>query len=122
METTKPAGPIVGVAPPVAAPQAGAVTEGSLGRASGGVGALGVFFGWVASMAGLFAAALGIISVDVSPEAVGIALGITGYALGARGPGAFTVVVSTVMLLIVLVAGMGELPGLVGPTDPLASP
>ena len=80
---------------------------------------IGTFFGALASAVGLVFAAVGAVGVDVSMEAVGIVLGIVGYALGARTLGLITIFLSTVMLIVVLMIGMGELPGL-EPTDPLA--
>lgn len=56
--------------------------------------------------------------MDISLEAVGMAMDAADHALGARAAGVFTMVVSTAMLVLVL--GMGELPGLMAPMDPLA--
>ena len=94
---------------------------GAVGRTArhGPGGGVGTFFGTLTSAVGLVFVAVGAVSVDVSMEALGIVLGVVGYALGARTLGAVTVVLSTVMLIVVVVIGMGELPGL-RPTDPLA--
>lgn len=87
-------------------------------RSQGGIGLL---VGRIACVLGLGAAVVGLIGLDISPEAVGIALGITGYALGARGLGTATVAVSTVLLLVVLAIGVGEVPG-IAPSDPIIAP
>jgi hypothetical protein len=57
--------------------------------------------------------------VDFVLEFLGILLGATGYALGARRLGIATVVLSTVLLLVFLAASQGVIPG-IDPTDPLA--
>ncbi len=70
--------------------------------------------------AGLVSAGVGVIGVDISLEAIGILMGVAGYALGARVTGVLTTVISTAML--VLVIGLGEFPEPMTPTDPLANP
>lgn len=68
---------------------------------------------------GLVCAASGVFFVDFVLEFLGILLGATGYALGARRLGIATVVLSTVLLLVFLAASQGLIPG-IDPTDPLA--
>jgi hypothetical protein len=64
-------------------------------------------------------AASGVFFVDFLFEFLGILLGATGYALGARRFGIATVVLSTILLLVFMAAVQGVIPG-VDPRDPLA--
>lgn len=99
--------------------RAGAAIGAARPVSPSGAGTVAALFGALASTVGLVFAAVGAIGVDVSMEAAGIVLGVVGYALGARALGLITIVLSTLMLIVVVMIGMGELPGL-GPTDPLA--
>ncbi len=76
-------------------------------------------WGTVVCVLGLVCAASGVFFVDFVLEFLGILLGATGYALGARRLGIATVVLSTVLLLVFLAASQGVIPG-IDPTDPLA--
>jgi hypothetical protein len=73
------------------------------------VGAVGLLFGRLLCLSGLLVAGMGVVAEDISLEALGIFLGVAGYALGARLLGAATVVSSTILLLVVLLISMGEL-------------
>jgi hypothetical protein len=49
--------------------------------------------------------------VSIATGAVGIFLGITGYALGARRLGPLAIVLCTVAMLVGLLVGPGVVPG-----------
>ncbi len=84
--------------------------EKAEGRASWGI---------AACILGVISAATGVFFIDFVFELLGIVLGATGYALGARRLGKATVVISTVLLLVFLAASQGVIPG-IDPRDPLA--
>ncbi len=84
--------------------------EKAEGRASWGI---------AACILGVISAATGVFFIDFVFELLGILLGATGYALGARRLGKATVVISTVLLLVFLAASQGVIPG-IDPRDPLA--
>ena len=67
----------------------------------------------------MISAATGVFFIDFVFELLGILLGATGYALGARRLGKAAVVISTVLLLVFLAASQGVIPG-IDPRDPLA--
>ena len=54
-------------------------------------------------------------SVDVSAGAVGIALGVLGYFLGARRLGAASVVLGTAAIFFMAAASTGLIPGVAAP-------
>jgi hypothetical protein len=85
-----------------------------------GAGGLGLLLGRLFAFSGLVAAVVGLVGLDISPEAVGIVLGIVAYMLGARGMGTATIAISTILLLVVLAIGVGEIPG-IAPTDPIVN-
>ena len=68
--------------------------------------------GWAACAVGLFCTLGGLLSISVAYEALGVVLGVVGYALGARRLAAATVVVSVVLLVAVLAAAQGYVPGI----------
>jgi len=84
--------------------------EKAEGRASWGI---------AACILGVISAATGVFFIDFVFELLGILLGATGYALGARRLGKAAVVISTVLLLVFLAASQGVIPG-IDPRDPLA--
>ena len=59
----------------------------------------------------IFCVPVGILFVSVATGAVGIVLGIVGYALGARRLGSVAVVLCTAALFLGLLVGQGALPG-----------
>ncbi len=59
----------------------------------------------------LFCVPVGIIFVSVATGAVGIVLGVVGYALGARALGFVAVVLCTAAVFLGLLAGQGAMPG-----------
>ena len=59
----------------------------------------------------VFCVPLGALFVSVATGAVGVFLGITGYALGARRLGALAVVLCTAAMFVGLLVGQGVLPG-----------
>ena len=59
----------------------------------------------------VFCVPLGSLFVSIATGAVGVFLGITGYALGARRLGAVAVVLCTVAMFVGLLIGQGVLPG-----------
>ena len=61
--------------------------------------------------AGGFAVAILGASVNLSTGAVGIALGVLGYFLGARRLGAASVVLGTVAIFFMAAAATGLIPG-----------
>ncbi|AHY48086.1 Hypothetical Protein RradSPS_2803 (plasmid) [Rubrobacter radiotolerans] len=78
---------------------------------------LSLLAGRAAALLGLGLALFGALGAEISMEVLGIIFGITGYSLGSRRLGAFVVVFSTVMLVLVLVVSRGYLPG-IEPTYP----
>lgn len=70
------------------------------------------FFGLVSGVSGLLLAAAGFLGEDVTPETLGMVMGVLSYALGTRRLGAATLLVSTVLLIVVLAVGNGDLPGI----------
>ena len=60
---------------------------------------------------------MGVLNISVAYDALGIVLGVVGYALGARRFGAATVVVSVVALILLLAVAQRYVPG-VEPTGP----
>ena len=73
--------------------------------------------GWAACAVGLSCALWGLLSISVAYEALGVVLGVVGYALGARRLATATVVVPVVLLVVVLAAAQGYVPG-VEASDP----
>ena len=59
----------------------------------------------------VFCVPLGALFVSIATGAVGVFLGITGYALGARRLGALAVVLCTAAIFVGLLVGQGVLPG-----------
>jgi hypothetical protein len=59
---------------------------------------------------GLSLAVVGVLSVDVATDVLGMILGAVGYYLGARVFGVVIVVLSTVTLFIGLLIGEGTIP------------
>ncbi len=59
----------------------------------------------------LFCVPVGILFVSIATGAVGIILGIAGYALGARRVGSVAVVLCTVAMFLGLLVGQGAMPG-----------
>ncbi len=75
-------------------------------------GARKPFVGLILSaIALLFCVPVGILFVSVATGAVGIILGVVGYALGARKLGALAVVLCTVAMFVGLLVGQGVIPG-----------
>ena len=74
-------------------------------------GLLKLLFGRICCMVGLLLGA----SVNLSAGAVGIALGVLGYFLGARRLGAASVVLGTAAVFFMAAASTGLIPG----TEPL---
>ena len=73
---------------------------------------LGLSAGRLLSVVALvFCVPLGALFVSVATGAVGIFLGITGYALGARRLGSLAVVLCTVAMIVGLLVGPGVIPG-----------
>ena len=70
---------------------------------------------WGCSWARGFAVAILGASVNLSAGAVGIALGVLGYFLGARRLGAASVVLGTVAIFFVAAASTGLIPGVAPP-------
>ena len=65
----------------------------------------------LAGFALVFCMPLGVLFVSVATGAVGIVLGIMGYALGARTLGLLAVVLCTVAMFVGLLVGQGVIPG-----------
>lgn len=86
------------------------------GEPTGGGGAR-VLLGYGACVIGLFFVLWGALFISAAYEALGIFLGIVGFALGARRQGIATVVISAVALILVLAAAQGYIPG-IEPADP----
>jgi hypothetical protein len=59
----------------------------------------------------VFCVPLGALFVSIATGAVGICLGITGYALGARRLGILAVVLCTAAMFVGLLVGPGVVPG-----------
>ena len=62
-------------------------------------------------MIGILLAVVGAYFVPVATEGIGIALGVAGYALGARTLGAATIVLCVVGIFVGLLVGPGVIPG-----------
>jgi len=88
-----------------------------IGKGDGREGAAKLLGGRISCVVGILLGAGGILfallgaSANVSAGAVGAALGILGYFLGARRLGAATVVLGTVALFVVAAASTGLIPG-----------
>jgi hypothetical protein len=54
---------------------------------------------------------VGILFVSIATGAVGVILGVVGFALGARRLGSLAVVLCTAALLLGLLVGQGAIPG-----------
>lgn len=59
----------------------------------------------------VFCVPVGALFVSIAMGAVGIFLGITGYALGARRLGFLAVVLCTIAMFVGLLVGQGVIPG-----------
>ena len=59
----------------------------------------------------VFCVPLGALFVSVATGAVGVCLGIAGYALGARRLGSLAVLLCTVAMFVGLLVGPGVVPG-----------
>ncbi len=59
----------------------------------------------------VFCVPIGALFVSIATGAVGIFMGITGYALGARRLGALAVVLCTAAMFVGLLFGQGVIPG-----------
>lgn len=59
----------------------------------------------------VFCVPLGALFVSIATGAVGVFLGIIGYALGARKLGALAVVMCTAAMFVGLLVGQGVIPG-----------
>ncbi len=59
----------------------------------------------------LFCVPVGIVFVSIATGAVGVVLGIVGYALGARRVGSVAVVLCAVAMFLGLLVGQGAMPG-----------
>ena len=66
-----------------------------------GTGRVRILLGYGTCAIGLFCVLWGALFISVAYEALGIFLGIVGFALGARRPGTATVVISAVALILV---------------------
>src|SRR5918999_6571928 len=65
----------------------------------------------LAGFALVFCVPVGVLFVSVATGAVGIVLGIAGYALGARTSGLLAVVLCTMAMFVGLLIGQGVIPG-----------
>ena len=65
----------------------------------------------LSAIALIFCVPVGILFVSVATGAVGIVLGIVGYALGARRLGSVAVVLCTAAMFLGLLVGQGAMPG-----------
>ncbi len=65
----------------------------------------------LSAIALLFCVPVGVLFVSVATGAVGIVLGVVGYALGARRLGFAAVALCTVAMLLGLLVGQGAMPG-----------
>ena len=93
------------------------MSEGRENGGPAGSGRVRILLGYGACAIGLFCVLWGALFISVAYEALGIFLGIVGFALGARRPGTATVVISVVSLIVVLAAAQGYIPG-IEPADP----
>jgi hypothetical protein len=59
----------------------------------------------------IFCVPVGVLFVSVATGAVGLCLGIAGYALGARRLGSLAVVLCTIAMFVGLLVGQGVIPG-----------
>jgi hypothetical protein len=59
----------------------------------------------------VFCVPLGALFVSIATGAVGVFLGIIGYALGARKLGALAIVMCTAAMFVGLLVGQGVIPG-----------
>lgn len=59
----------------------------------------------------LFCVPVGVLFVSIATPAVGIVLGVVGYALGARRLGGVAVVLCTAAMFLGLLVGQGAIPG-----------
>lgn len=59
----------------------------------------------------LFCVPVGMLFVSIATEAVGIVLGVVGYALGARRLGSLAVVLCTAAMFLGLLVAQGVVPG-----------
>ncbi|QIN78375.1 hypothetical protein GBA65_07380 [Rubrobacter marinus] len=69
------------------------------------------FIGRALCICGLMLAVVGAYFVSMATEAVGIALGVAGYYLGARTLGSATILLCTAALFVGLLVGQGFVPG-----------
>jgi len=87
-------------------------------RKDGREGALKLFLGRICCLIGLLSGAGGFVvatlgaSVNLSAGAVGIALGVLGYFLGARRLGAASVVLGVAAIFFMAAASTGLIPGI----------
>ena len=65
----------------------------------------------LSAIALLFCVPVGVLFVSVATGAVGIVLGVVGYALGARRLGGVAVVLCTGAMFLGLLVGQGAMPG-----------
>lgn len=65
----------------------------------------------LSTIALVFCVPVGILFVSVATGAVGIILGMVGYALGARRLGSLAVVLCTAAMFLGLLVGQGAIPG-----------
>ena len=65
----------------------------------------------LSAVALVFCVPLGALFVSIATGAVGVTLGIAGYALGARRLGALAVVLCTAAMFVGLLVGQGVIPG-----------
>ena len=72
---------------------------------------LGAFWGRVLCVFGILLAVVGAYFVSVATEGVGIALGVAGYAFGARTLGITTIVLCVIGMFVGLLVGQGVIPG-----------
>ena len=72
---------------------------------------LKVFWGRVLCVFGILLAVVGAYFVSVATEGVGIALGVAGYAFGARTLGITTIVLCVIGMFVGLLVGQGVIPG-----------
>ncbi len=72
---------------------------------------LRIFWGRVLRVFGILLAIVGAYFMSVATEAVGIALGLAAYALGARTLGVTTIVFCALAAFVALLIGQGVIPG-----------
>lgn len=65
----------------------------------------------LAGVALVFCVPVGALFVSVATGAVGIVLGVTGYALGARRLGSLALILCAVAMFVGLLIGQGVVPG-----------